>query len=274
MGVLYSDRSNDAIFPTSNETATEANGRTWYRRPTELDSVLSCVDTNRFRIPAVSRTWEHLRAYENNSRLIDENWFQKADHQTQVGAALLLKAMMFSYVGDGVKGRGGQGLLASKMLRQGYSDRIADDHWIKEAKLLFETSLARIAIDLRDIALGTGAKYGGRKQQESGFECDRAFLFKTQGWQNIHVVGSAWILILSTMIILLAVPVTDDELVAERVWLKICDLGHFVKARLITYYSKTFYWAKRVWREPRRLWPFRIFRKKRSEMIEMSTMED
>ena len=67
-------------------------------------------------------------------------------------------------------------------------------------------------IDVRDIALGTGAKYGGQRNAERrDVICDQTFLFKSQGWQNVHVAGSAWTIVDSMMIILLAVPVDDDD---------------------------------------------------------------
>lgn len=78
-----------------------------------------------------------------------------------------MNALMFSHIGKNIKVRGGQGLAASKLLREGFSYRIAKDQWKLEAKQLFKTSLARMHIDVRDIALGTGAKYGGQKKRRS-----------------------------------------------------------------------------------------------------------
>ena len=71
---------------------------------------------------------------------------------------------------------------------------LAKEQWKVEARQLFETSLARIQIDARNIAQGTAASYPGlQKLDADPAVCDDTFLFLSQGWQNVNVTGSIWI---------------------------------------------------------------------------------
>ncbi|KAL8856961.1 MAG: hypothetical protein Q9178_006456 [Gyalolechia marmorata] len=122
------------------------------------------------------------------------------------------------------------GLAAAKILEAGYSHKIAEDQWKKEARQLFETSLTRIQISARDFALGVGAKYGLQRIEQGRKElCDRTFLFKSQGWQNVHVAGSAWVVLWSVVVVLMAVPLDDERLLIEPVWQALHPLFEFIK---------------------------------------------
>lgn len=70
------------FFPASDSTTTEANGITWYLRPNQLDSILDCVDSNKFRMPTISNTWHKLNARDKYGKLIDFDWFDTTDSQS------------------------------------------------------------------------------------------------------------------------------------------------------------------------------------------------
>lgn len=91
---------------------------------------------------------------------------------------------------------------------------------------------------------------GKRNAEARDVICDRTFVFKSQGWQNVHVAGSAWIIVDSLMIILLAVPVDDDDrLLAESIWPTACCFSFLVKAKLVEYYRSinSWAWKARLW---------------------------
>jgi len=89
---------------------------------------------------------------------------------------------------------------------------LAKEQWKAEAQQLFETSLARIQIDARNIAQGTAASYPGLQKLEADpAVCYQTFLFLSQGWQNVNVTGSIWIVVLAIVFVVLAIPLTDDR---------------------------------------------------------------
>lgn len=248
MNIFYSKVSDDPIFPASNDSTVEDNGAVWYRRPNQLDSILGCIDSNKFRIPSISRTWQLLNARDENGDSVNLQWFQEADPQSRGGFAMLINALMFSHVEKSIRGRGGSGLLASELLNEGYSYPVATNQWRLEAEELFKTSLARMQVNVRSIAMGVGAKYGGQMNEKGrDVVCDRTFLFKSQGWQNIHVAGVAWIIVCSAMVILLAIPIDDERLVAERLWSSTCRHGLSLWRKLRLYYHIIETWAWRIW---------------------------
>ncbi len=136
------------------------------------------------------------------------------------------------------------GLAASKLLEAGYSYKIAEEQWKQEARQLFETSLTRIQISARDLALGVGAKHGLQRIEQGRKElCDGTFLFKSQGWQNVHVAGSAWVVLWSVVVVLMAVPLDDERLLIEPVWQALCTFFEFAKDILPECYHRANRWA-------------------------------
>jgi hypothetical protein len=215
-----------------------------YLRPSQADTVLGCVDSTKWRIRDISDTWYERSGRDQNGKYFNPDWLEKVSSQSRGGMRLLMLSIVFSRTGMNIQSRKGTGLAASKLLQAGSSYKIAKEQWKEEARQLFETSLTRIQISARDFAQGAGAKYGLQRTEKGRAEfCDNNFLFKSQGWRNIHAAGSVWILLCSVAAVLMAVPLDDERLVAKSIWSALCVLATLIRVKLPAIYHKVNSWA-------------------------------
>lgn len=243
-GILYSEPSDDPIFPVSKPFDFGFDIGIKYSKASQADTVLGCVDSTKWRIRDISDTWYERSGRDQNGKYFNPDWLEKVSSQSRGGMRLLLKSLVFSRTGMNIQSRKGTGLAASKLLQSGYSYKIAKEQWKEEARQLFETSLARILISARDFAQGAGAKYGLQRNEKGRAEfCDNNFLFKSQGWRNIHTAGSVWTLLCSVAVVLMAVPLDDERLVAESIWPALCALATLIRVKLPAIYRKVNLWA-------------------------------
>jgi hypothetical protein len=90
---------------------------------------------------------------------------------------------------------------------------------------LFRASLARIQVEARDIARGAAANRENYYRFDFGADiCNNTYLFNSEGFQNINVVGYWTIFGICAVIVLLAVP-SDDK----KLWPEILVDHHFIK---------------------------------------------
>lgn len=218
-GVLYHEPSIDPIFPATKPYDFGNSVGVRYLRSSRRDSILGCADSVRWQIPSVSDVWYEYNGRDRNGKYFNPDSLQNLSRQSRGGIRLIFRSLASSRIGMNIQCRAGIGLVASKLLENKYSYQLAKDQWKKEAQHLFETSRMRILINARDIAQGAGAKYGAHRIEEGSAElCDKTFLFKSQGWRNVHVAGSAWIIVYCVLVLLAAVPLDDERLLAEPVW--------------------------------------------------------
>ena len=135
------------------------------------------------------------------------------DSRARGALQLMLLALEWCNIYDTINYRLGSGLVAQKLVRGWQSLPVAPEHWKVEAKQLFETSLARIQIDARNIAQGTAASYPGLQKVEAVDPaiCENTFIFISQGWQNVNVAGSISILVFYFVGVVLAIPMPIFE---------------------------------------------------------------
>jgi len=181
---------------------------------------MACLDTTKWRDLSVSSAWN---SYPPNSIPIDS-------YGQDSGAFFFMgHALMWSSTFHAIDYRLGSALLAQKLVK-GWTSLplfVTPMQWMIEAEHLFATSIARIMIDARNIAQGAGAAYPGLKklvkvnstdgELASAAMCDRTFLFRSEGWLNVNVTGSVWILALCTLFILLAIPFPNDKLLVQAI---------------------------------------------------------
>lgn len=201
--ISYLTQSDDPIFPANTKFYINSSDEPRWRYTGQHASVLACVDTTIWRDPSSFGDWKPY---------LPEPTFDIRDAHTRGGFLLMVFALLWSNISDTINYRLGNGLAAQKLVRGWESLPLAKEQWKVEARQLFETSLARIQVDARNIAQGTAASYPGlQKLDADPAICDDTFLFMSQGWQNVNVTGSIWILVLSFVFVVLALPLNDPD---------------------------------------------------------------
>jgi len=220
--ISYLAPSDDPIFPANTKSYINPSGEPRWRYTGPHASVLACLDTTVWREPSGSIDWKPY--------LLEPNFVIKDAH-TRGGFLLMVFTLLWSNIFNTINYRLGSGLAAQKLVRGWESLPLAKEQWKVEAKQLFETSLARIQIDARNIAQGTAASYPGlQKLDVDPAVCDDTFLFMSQGWQNVNVTGSIWIGVFAFIFVVLAIPFYDGRLLVQWLW----DLATNVALRIST----------------------------------------
>ena len=214
--ISYDERSDDPLFPATKPFDFGDGIGVKYQRPFRQRTILGCVDNNRWRLPSMSSEWYSVRP-ENWRRLL--KYLREIRSPAARFIPLMNAALQDSSMALSIQRRGGLGLNASYLLENSFSLPLAKDQWKIEVRTLFDTSLARIQINLRNLARGTAAKYGARKieTRNAAEDCQGKFIFLSQGWQNVQVAGSVAIVAVSAVVLLLAIPLDDERLLAELV---------------------------------------------------------
>jgi hypothetical protein len=170
-------------------------------------TVFACMDSTLWRNPSSSTGWQPITADPKGL----------PDSQRSKGALwFMLHALMNSHTYAAFSQRLAAALNAQSRIVAFKSLPLATEQWKVEAELLFKTSLARIQVEARNIARGTGANYPGyAKQNRSQEFCQGVYMFRAEGWQNLNFWGWFVILLLSTVIIIAAIPIDDTRLLFE-----------------------------------------------------------
>jgi hypothetical protein len=101
---------------------------------------------------------------------------------------------------------------------------LAPDQWKVEARALFETSLARIQIDLRDHMRGAAANENGFANHiDSAFtDMCASYKFRAVGWRNVNAWAFRLLLLLVVCVYFLSFETEwwseEPELIAESLW--------------------------------------------------------
>ena len=105
---------------------------------------------------------------------------------------MMFFSLLTSTIGDSVVYRREQALLAQAKAFSGVSLELAPEHWKLEVRQLFETSLARIQVNARNIARGPpdGNTDGLESLMRPEYEgmC-HLYKFKSTGWRNVSTSG-------------------------------------------------------------------------------------
>ena len=98
-----------------------------------------------------------------------------------------------------------------------------------EAERMFKITLARMLIDMKNYEQGALARYGYAKtNQTRPAACDTTFVFRSQGWQNINVTGSAWVLVACCVVLTFAIPVNENDLLVGLLWHSVSPFSRYL----------------------------------------------
>ncbi|MCJ1415593.1 hypothetical protein MMC32_001925 [Xylographa parallela] len=174
-------------------------------------TVLGCVDKTEWRDPYYGEDWsQHLVKLQK----------RPSDPKVRAAAWLLYYSIQNSNIYYSLDARSAGALDAQKRIAKFYlSLPLAEEQWKAEAKQLFETSLARIQLNVKAIARGELAKYPGLAKvgaltMTDGDPvdiCDGTYLFNGNGYTNINFVPWLLVLVFCCMVIVFAVPFNGDH---------------------------------------------------------------
>jgi hypothetical protein len=180
----------DPIFPAEQEVVNKYEEKLYYNAD-PIVPALACVDTREICSPDGTRCWTDLSNSDLDLPQIEE----------KIGYYMLALALDESTTFNAIQLQGGRTLEATHMLQRLLSLPLADEQWKVEAEHLFETSLARISITLRDYIRGAAAhspNYEDWIEPGMGGMC-HAYKFPGRGWVNISVNGIILIVCLATL---------------------------------------------------------------------------
>ncbi|KAL8648976.1 MAG: hypothetical protein Q9210_004675 [Variospora velana] len=133
---------------------------------------------------------------------------------------LLYTSLLNSHTYQSISALRGLRLDAASKISKSTSGPLDKEQWKVEARQLFETSLARINVEARNIATGVYTKYDDAlKMHMDKSMCDRTYLYRVQGWESVNALWFLVALVPTCFIIISAWPIeTDGEeiLLIER----------------------------------------------------------
>jgi hypothetical protein len=199
IAVLYSSPSEDPIFPV------ELPSYGWYVNSRLHSSVLGCMDRTNICTPNGSFCagldyWRNLGLIDNEDSMV---------------IAFLSISLRSSTMGLAIRYRQ-EGALDANRRRSGpVSLNLDDEQWKTEVLQLFQTSLARIQIDARNLARGNpDAPTYGLSNMIDVYpplrNLCRIYKFKSTGWRNINVSGFIGATFAGIIVLLLS-RTTEDE---------------------------------------------------------------
>jgi len=209
--IYYATPSDDPIFPANHETRLPDDDVPYWLYTGGRANVLACVDLTSWRDASQGENWNLLTKLPPNSTYVDRRviggfslfWFSIRNSNTYQALSRRLS-----------------GALDAQARVSGFvSLPLAPQQWKVEVIHFFETSLARMQIDARNIARGVPASYPGyvKRSKLPPQMCEGTYLFVSQGYTNVNQTVSLIILILGVVIVICAVPVTNDRMLFELV---------------------------------------------------------
>ncbi|KAH7369555.1 hypothetical protein BKA65DRAFT_1132 [Rhexocercosporidium sp. MPI-PUGE-AT-0058] len=224
----------DPIFPANAlVTPPPLRGKPLYYNADPFATVLACVD--RASICTLSGDFCWSGNLDKPPKALNPT-----SHIEKMGYYMLDISLRRSSVCNSISMRGGNALDATSKMQSNItlpvSLPLSSTQWKVEAKALFETSLARIQIELRDYVRGRGAnECNFANRIDDGFlDMCSAYQFRTVGWKNLNAAGFWLVLGLVLIIYFLSIEWKredgQDKLLAE-------DLFEAIKLGLREVYS-------------------------------------
>jgi hypothetical protein len=202
----------DPIFPAEQEVLYGPKKTSKYFNADPIVPALACVDTTEICSPNGSRCWTDLSTLDVDPPSLDE----------KIGYYMLALALTESTTFNAIQLQGGRTLEATHMLQRFLSFPLADEQWKVEAEHLFETSLARISITLRNYIRGAAAHIPNYKDETAaamGGMC-HAYKLPGRGWVNIPVSGIILITCLASLSYILSFEIGSYSVVRREVTTK------------------------------------------------------
>ena len=205
MGVFYPNKRDDPIFH-ANELLH--NFTTYFNNRLHA-GVLGCMDRTMFCPPHGADCVPVLTGLESNRTTLDE-WAVRY---------MLTLGLVYSNIGDSVHYRKAEALDAQAKVSSPNSIELAREQWKVEAKQLFETSLARIQLTLRNMARGSDNSlipdaYDALPQYMR--RVCTMFKFRSVGWRNVSVGHLLGIIFGGVIVLVAGINTSDDQLWSEK----------------------------------------------------------
>jgi hypothetical protein len=182
---MYSERRHDPIFPAMTEVPLppDYRGSKLYFNNSTRAGVLGCVEQYKICETEAGPCWNNSNTTALLAGMPDENVTDK-----QLAMILVLLALDYSSTCGSVQFRGAEALDAQSKVAHMQSLPLATEQWRVEAEKWFQTSLARMQLNVFDIARGTAASFDGYEdtlfEQYRGI-CDMVKI-PTVGWTNVN----------------------------------------------------------------------------------------
>ena len=198
MGVLYPHQRDDPIFYAKKVIPNS----TWYFNNRLHAGVLGCMDRTMYYNPDKPEGIANLAWLDPNDPSIQEQAVQY----------MLNLALVRSNTGDSTRLRKAEALDAQAKVASAYTIELVREQWKLEARQLFETSLARTQLALRD---ATRSRADLAIPDEVDVLPERLrklcgmYKFRSTGWRNVSVSHLVGILVCAALIFICGI--TNDE---------------------------------------------------------------
>ena len=192
---LHTSPSYDPIFPAERRLLSSNERPPLYINADPIATALACVDLTEIC------TSDGKLCYRDPGHPDPE----LGGHDEEVGYYMLLISLLESSTFDAIQLLGGRALVASSKLERQISLPLAQEQWKDEVGNLFEASLARPQIALRDYIRGRAAhdpEYADRRLAGMGDMC-KSYKFPGQGWKSVSFWGLVLILCIAFVIFVL-----------------------------------------------------------------------
>ncbi|PVH74852.1 hypothetical protein DL98DRAFT_603068 [Cadophora sp. DSE1049] len=192
---LHTAPSRDPIFPAERKFLPSHEDPPLYFNADPIATALACVDTT--EICTTDGKICYPDPVHPNPEL--------DGHDEEVGYYMLFISLLESSTFDAIQLLGGRALVASSKLERQVSLPLAEEQWKDEVENLFEATLARPQIALRDYIRGRAAhdpEYGDRRLAGMGDMC-RTYKFPGRGWKSVSVWGIILIVFIAVVIFVL-----------------------------------------------------------------------
>ena len=200
--IFHLAERSDPVFPADRRTKDPVGGSYRWYNSRHHGSVLVCADS--FEIcTARNETCYNWQTRPPPWSVGDSAPRKPPASDEEQAYALLYHAGLHSNTYHAIRSRLAYGLDAQRHVNQHLSTGLAPEQWKSEARLLFQTSLARMQQDVYDIVRGTASHTEGFEnsmpQRYRGM-CERV-KFQSMGWANLSLF---WLLVLPATAVLLA----------------------------------------------------------------------
>jgi hypothetical protein len=192
--IFYPQFRDDPIFPARQKArflSKEGAPIMYYNNSTRA-SVLGCVDQFQICRTAKGPCWDN----GNVTSIFDDHIGDKATEEQNV-ALLLLLALDYSTACGSTQFRGAEALDAQSKIAHMRSLPLAEKQWQVEAEKMFQTSLARMQLNVFNVARGTASSFDGYENilPEKYRGICKLVKIPTIGWRNINFVGVIGVII-------------------------------------------------------------------------------
>jgi len=193
--ILYPEFRDDPVFPARQKARfpPEYRGPTLYYNNSTRAGVLGCVDQFRICRTARGPCWDN----GNITSIFDDQVGNTVTEEQNVGILLLL-SLDYSTSCGSIQFRGAEALDAQSKVAHMQSLPLAEKQWQVEAEKMFQTTLARIQLNVFNVVRGIASSFDGYEDTlpaEYRRICDLAKI-PTVGWRNINFVGVIGVVII------------------------------------------------------------------------------